>query len=417
MARISFRRAVLAVSVALLPFASGAATMKVSAGELSSKLADVSANEEVEIALVDAEPNLASVVQIVGKRKFTLDLSECKSLKSIPARAFFLMGNLAGVKFPDTLEEIGDKAFTKTSLSSVEIPASVKKIGLFAFAETKLTKVLVPAGVSELKAGAFAEIKTLSSIDVDSASKSYKSEDGILFTRDGLTIVTYPAGKSGASYEIPAGVVSVGTAAFARNESISDVKIPESVLRICGFAFRDCPSIQKIEIPSKCVSIGRDAFDGTAIGSISIPKTVATLGENPFNRCAKLSAITVEEGNVAYNSNDGVLFSVTKELLRYPPAKNAKSYDIPAGTLAVGPAAFAGAVSLESVSFPDGASEIGKYSFRECKSLKSVSLSPSVRKIGRMAFFGCPPVEGLPEDFTNPSAKDYIKKTSDADAK
>lgn len=66
-----------------------------------------------------------------------------------------------GVRLPDTLEEIGEKAFINcVALTEIDIPDSVTKIGIKAFeCCEKLKRVKLPSGLKELPLGVFYDCK------------------------------------------------------------------------------------------------------------------------------------------------------------------------------------------------------------------------------------------------------------------
>ncbi len=363
----------------------------------------------ISVAITDKTPDIASLSLYLDGYNTTLDLSACTGLKEIPEKAFYLKKNIKAVTLPASIEKIGAKSFSRTSIETIEIPSSTKEIGDFAFAGTKIKEANIPSSVTAYGVGAFAENQELTAIKADESSSILKSEDGILFTRDGLTLVAYPAGKEGDSYEIPSTVVSIGTEAFAYNEKIKSVKLPEALLRICGYAFKGCSSISEIELPATVVSIGQDAFDGTSIKTLSIPKATVVLGKNPFNGCEKLTEINVEEGNLAYKSEDGILYSLSGTLVRFPCAKEAGDFTIPQDIAEIEPYAFENVKSLTSVTLASGTKIIDKYAFKNCSSLKKLESAESLVKIGRQAFYGCP-VENLPDYYVG-TVDSYVPTT------
>ena len=72
------------------------------------------------------------------------------------------------------------------------------------------------------------------------------------------------------------------------------------VISIGGFAYADCAYLTAVAIPSSVTDIAGDAFTG----------------------CSKLESIHVEDGNLPYASEEGVLFSAPKDsLLMFPEGK------------------------------------------------------------------------------------------------
>jgi hypothetical protein len=153
---------------------------------------------------------------------------------------------------------IGDGAFAGcSSLSAIEVDAgnaqycSVNGIlfskdgkTLVAYpAGRRAATYIIPAGVSSIGNWAFYGCDSLSAIEVDAGNAQYRSVNGILFSKDGKTLVAYPAGRKAATYTIPAGVTSIGTSAFSWCSRLTSVSIPTSVTSIGNNAFYRCDKL------------------------------------------------------------------------------------------------------------------------------------------------------------------------------
>lgn len=147
--------------------------------------------------------------------------------------------------------------------------------------------------------------------------------------------------------------------------------------------------IQSAVIESGVQSISGDAFSGcTALEKVSISDTVAQIDLNAFGGCTSLAAFEVAEGNKAFLSAGGVLFSADKELLRCPVGKSA-DYAVPSGTVAIAGGAFKDCAKLESLVIPDSVISIGKSAFENCAALKRITLPKSITKLETLTFSGC----------------------------
>jgi hypothetical protein len=88
----------------------------------------------------------------------------------------------------------------------------------------------------------------------------YSSTNGVLFSKDGKTLVCYPADKIDTSYSIPNSVTSIGQAAFSGCSGLTSITIPNGVTAIGMQAFSGCRGLSSITIPNSVTSIGTDAF-------------------------------------------------------------------------------------------------------------------------------------------------------------
>ena len=261
-----------------------------------------------------------------------------------------------------TVTEIDDSGFEFCrELKNITIPDSVDSIGVLAFAGcTSLKSVTIPDSVTFIDTSAFNACTSLPAIDVDSGNDNYQSIDGVVFSKDGTTLILCPEGKSG-EYTITDGVTKIDEYAFVTCKKLTSVTIPDSVTSIGKGAFFSCTGLTSITIPESVTLIDRSAFDGcTSLTSFTIPKSVTSIGDYAFYGCTSLTSVTIPN-------------SVTE----------------------IGASAFYCCVDLTSVTFedtlenPSQLTSIGAYAFYNCTSLNSITIPASVTTIERWAFWGC----------------------------
>ena len=91
------------------------------------------------------------------------------------------------------------------------------------YGNTKINTIQIPSTVTSIGEKAFGGCTSIVYISVNSANTSFKDTDGVLYTKNGDTLIHYPAQKG--------------------NEVLS---IPKSVTKICDMAFYNCASLRKI---------------------------------------------------------------------------------------------------------------------------------------------------------------------------
>ncbi|PIE70478.1 MAG: hypothetical protein CSA22_07935 [Deltaproteobacteria bacterium] len=146
-----------------------------------------------------------------------------------------------------------------------------------------------------------------------------------------------------------------------------------------------------ISILCPVTAIGNFAFsDCSSLTRVTIPFSVTHIETNPFSRCTALIAISVDESNVSYSNQDGVLFNKAfTELIAYPAGKEGTDYSIPGNVGTIKGSAFSGCSRLTRVTIPTSVTCIKSSAFSYCSRLTNVTIPTSVTWLGSFAFFSC----------------------------
>ena len=226
-----------------------------------------------------------------------------ENLRYIRNRLFDHCTNLATIQIPANVETIGELAFSGCyKLTELHIPNGVKTIGSDIIAICNNIKTInIPASVEDIYGGlysesfgmnAFAWAYGLEEITVDEENPFYRAIDGVLFNKEGTTLLQYPCGRPGAEYVIPEGVTKLAWASFLKAGYLETVRFPSSLKVINEASFHQCTSLTSIDIPDTIQAIRAGAFQGCSnLKQVTIGTGVELLEGHAFSKCQVLENV------------------------------------------------------------------------------------------------------------------------------
>lgn len=170
---------------------------------------------------------------------------------------------------------------------------------------------------------------SIKAFEAPDSSLRFKAIDGILYSKDGTSLIKCPRGKTGA------------------------VIIPEGVTRIHDYAFY-ASQISSIKFPTSLKYIGKESFAYSKIEYIDFGTGIENLGgydSYAFSKCDNLTQI-----------------------------------EIPPQVKKISAGLFFNCANLQKVSFHEGIEYIGSQAFKACWKLKEVSLPSTVTFAGSKCF-------------------------------
>lgn len=135
-------------------------------------------------------------------------------------------------------------------------------------------------------------------IEIPEDNQFFCSVDGVVFSKDKKTLVSYPKDKKG-KYEIPEGTKTIWRNAF-KESNIPAVKIADSITHIQSYAFNSCSNLESIEFGAGISDFGFFGSGGIfasckSLKEIEIPSDIENLAAYMFDG-SPIETITFHEG-------------------------------------------------------------------------------------------------------------------------
>ncbi|EAY17901.1 surface antigen BspA-like [Trichomonas vaginalis G3] len=217
------------------------------------------------------------------------------------------------------------------------------------------------------------------------------------------------------SITLPPNLREIGSGCFDWC-GLTSITLPNSVVKINGWTGQDggafSGSLSSITInpESQLEIIGSNAFSGSKITSIFIPKNVNSLSGTCFYKVF-LDEILIDSENSNFKSDKLSIFGGTNnDTLIYVTSKYTGNYVVPSFVQKIDVSCFAGC-RLSNITFHENVSSIGSYCFvesklvdvvlpekvvivrdslfKDCQQLQSITLSNSTTTIYSNAFYNC----------------------------
>ena len=178
---------------------------------------------------------------------------------------------------------LAKSALAGTDFTKVVLPDTLEKIGDYAFSAcSKLREITIPASVEALGNGVFTQCDALEEFSIDLANPYLKETNHVIYTADGKTLVA-AAGRTDERIAVPLTVEKIQSYAFDNCDTLKAITIPESVRELGEGCFGGCAHLNQVELQDGLEVIGaycfRDNFD---LSVIRIPSTVKQLQAAAF---------------------------------------------------------------------------------------------------------------------------------------
>ncbi len=222
--------------------------------------------------------------------------------KSVIAAQAYYDDEMTSYDIPEGIVRLGEFSFARSDLASIRIPDGVEEIGYAAFYHCDaLSDVVIPNSVQNIEVAAFANTPWLMDWKQNGSGDYLIVGDGILLAYKG----------SGGVVTVPAQVKQIGAEAFKDCGSINKVILPDSVEVIGEAAFEGCSALTQIEGANQVREIRDRAFAGCPLATVHIPASVETIGLRAYDSTgsdrAAETGVVVFDGDslpkLAYGTN------------------------------------------------------------------------------------------------------------------
>ena len=162
-------------------------------------------------------------------------------------------GTADPVNIPDVIvgknvTEIGDLAFiSNTNISEVRLSKNVKSIGMAAFYGCAyLTEIELSGSLETIGADAFTNCNKLKEITVPEDNDTFRSLNGVLFSKDLSKLILYPVNYQDKAYGVPSAVKTIEKNAFNYAAKLETIFISKGLEKIEENAFENADKLSKI---------------------------------------------------------------------------------------------------------------------------------------------------------------------------
>ncbi|MBR2586133.1 MAG: leucine-rich repeat protein, partial [Thermoguttaceae bacterium] len=227
---------------------------------------------------------------------------------------------------------------------------------------------------------------SLRSIKVPDANPYLRSIDGVLYSKDGKTLLLYPRRKADRNFSVPEPVRSIAPYAFCQCVRLRSILFPNTLRTLGKNTIVECPNLRAIHLPRLIKTIHHKAFSRTNL--LERIEVLGTLFPAEEPRPAEEKNTPAQE---RYRSVDGVLYTGDlKRLVRYPSGRDDSHFDVPETVEVIGRGAFQSSVYLRSIRLGASVREIetvckpidtpprkNASPFHGCALLKSFDVDPA----------------------------------------
>ena len=290
---------------------------------------------------------------------------------------------------PEGITTIREGAFSGCkSLRSIRLPSTLKEIGFESLYNSGLYDINIPDGVETIDTYAFAYCSSMTNAVIGAGVHALSN--GTFKSCAKLECVYIGSGVTNIVMDSVSGCsrhkkfeVASGNPVYSSNLGLLLSKNGKTLVAVPN-------GLENVVIPDGVESFASGAFNDCAmVTGITIPASVAVIDDAVFSGCTLLNTIEVDAGNSNYAIYDGMLVSKDMSRIIVAPKQGLLFATLPASITDIASGAFYACSDLQTVIFCSGLRHIGDEAFKNCYKLATAELPSSVTNIGNQAFQGC----------------------------
>lgn len=316
--------------------------------------------ENSTISTIENSENIVSIGASAFKNCTNLKTIELSNkLLEIKANAFEGSG-LTSINIPGSVEWLGTYSTSSSpttsgsvfknclDLTSVTLNEGLKVICNYAFQGSGIKSITIPASV-ELMGPYMCQNAT----SLENATINTLAIDLCTYAFDGCTALT--------TVQLPNGISVVTNYMFRGCTSLESIQLPNSITEIGQHTFENCTKLTQIELPDELVTVQTSAFQNSGLTSVKMPSKVKNIFASAFENCASLVSVELNEGletlGTVTTAGGNASGKVFKDCV------NLESITLPKSLVSIGQYTFQNCTKIKSIIIYDECIAIGYYAF------------------------------------------------------
>ena len=222
-----------------------------------------------------------------------------ENIVTFKSRCFYDCQALNIVSFGPNAKAIESEAFYKCySIGGTVDNSMITSISDNAFKDCiHIEDVILPN--QNIRLGAYNGCTGIEGYHTTADNTSYLSIDGVLFSKDGTTLLKYPTTRSDATYTVAPGVTTIAKNAFNGTKYLEEVYISKDVTTLESEAFASS-SIKFAFIPDNVTSVGTYLFKScNSLETVIFGHGVEVIGFGSFQGANNLKNVFAKNDMVS----------------------------------------------------------------------------------------------------------------------